>query len=241
MVKQLLSNRWVQLILALLIGVIVGALFYPTKTIEERVKRETALEYESRINSLKESYESKQKVIQDNLKKEQESFRSYKSETSSKIAKLTEENRRLTESSKRQRFKLVKPDGTIIEKEYEENNREEVTSIVTEIRQEFKEKIEETEQKWKKAYKERLVSIKEKLDKREALLKEEHRKEIEKLEKERIVKVNEKKFRVAAGYTTDKDVRVQGGYTLWGPFSIESGIDYREGEVEGFLGVGFGF
>lgn len=241
MVKELVQKRWVQILLALFLGVTVGAVFYPTKTIEERVEKETSKKYELKITELKEQHSEKQSELQTKLEQEQGSLKSYKKDTTEKITSLTRENRKLKESSKRKRFKLVKPDGTIVEKEYEETNREEVTSIVTEVRKEFNEKIAQTEQRWKKVYRERLVKIKEKVDTKIANLKEEHRLEVEKLKKERIVKVNEKKLRVGGGYTTDKDVRVIGGYKLWGPFSIESGLDYREDDIEGFLGLGFEF
>lgn len=248
-IKALLQNRYVQLVGVLLLGITIGALFYPTKSIEERVERETSAEYEKKITEIEAEHKEKEEQLQEKVASEEASRKTLERETSEKIEILTTENRQLKESTKKKRFKLVKPDGTIIEKEYEESNREEVTSIVTEVRKEFDEKIKQTEDRWKKAYRERLVKIKEKQDTLVANLQEEHKIEIEKLKSEKVVKVNEKKFRTEIGYTTDNEVRVGGSYKLWGPISIGGSVDIgtdgiREGSGLGSGGevhIGFGF
>ena len=244
-IKRILQNRYLQLVLVLLLGITIGALFYPTKTIEERVEKETSLKYDKKISEINAKHSQKEEELRLKAVSEENARKTFEKETSKKLTMLTTENRELRESSKKKRFKLVKPDGTIIEREYEETNSEEISSVVTEIREEFDEKIKSTEEKWKKVYKERLVKIKEKQDSIVAKLEEEHKIEIEKLKSEKTVRVNEKSFRLGLGYTSDKEFRIDGSYTLWGPFSIGSSVDLdpsnpsSSGEVS--VGVGFKF
>ena len=67
--KKLLNNKLVQLLLALVVGVAIGALFYPTKEIEERVKQE----YQEKIDKVSEEKETLRKTMTeqvDSLKEE---------------------------------------------------------------------------------------------------------------------------------------------------------------------------
>lgn len=222
---SIIKNRYFQVCVALLLGVGIGVVFYPSKKIKESFEKEISLQYEKKISILKNEHKEREESLQDRLSQEESSRKEYEKESTKKIDTLKSENKRLSESSKRKWFKLIKPDGTVIEKEYEENNREEVVSVITEIKEEFNEKIKSTEEKWKKTFKERLVKIKDKFDLKESKMISDHKKEIEKVKSEKMVSINEKKMRIHGGYTTDKDVRAGMGYSLWGPISIETSID----------------
>lgn len=246
-ISNIIKNRYVQMVLALLLGITIGALFYPTKTIEERVEQETSSQYEKKISELNSNFEKKEQQLLEKVQSEESSRKKLERTTSEKIQKLTTENRQLKESSKRQKFKLVKPDGTIIEREYEENNREEVTEIVTEVRQEFSEKIKETEDKWKKAYTERIKKVQQENRNLITKLKDKHQIEINKLVSDKKVTINEKNLSVRVGYTSDQEMRIGSSYKLWGPFSVGADIDAKpnnnpfKNSGEASIGIGFEF
>jgi hypothetical protein len=235
-----LKNRYVQLALAFIIGGALSALFYVPKTTETREKIEI-LET-SKIELERELDETRTNLRQtrENLDKTTSEFSSFEQETSQKIESLRVENSKLIQSSKRKRLKLVKPDGTIVEKEYEESQSEEVTSVVTEIRQEFDTKVKSIEDKWKRIHKERVSKIVEDYEKR---LKEKKTEVVTKeviVEREKIVKVNEKKLRTEAGYTSEKKIYTHISYPVWGPFFLGGGAssttDFKEPEAR--IGIG---
>lgn len=188
-------------------------------------------EYNKRkIEETKETYKEKlkeEKEIRDSLKEEISEQRELNIELTKRTVILTDENRELKESSKKSRFKLIKPDGTIVEREYEETNREEVSRIVTNIRQEFDTKVKTIENRWKKVYKQRVIELKKERD----LYKEKYTS----LEEETSRKINEKRFTISIGKTIKDNQYIHTTYNFSGPFIISAGtID--TGEV--LLGVG---
>lgn len=235
-----LENRYVQLALAFIIGGALSALFYVPKTTETREKIEI-------LETKKVELERELDETRTNLRQTRESldqtvseYKTFEEETSEKIESLRVENSKLVQSNKRKRFKLVKPDGTIIEKEYEESQSEEVTSVVTEVRKEFDTKVKSIESKWERIHKERVTKIVEEYERR---LKEKKTEIVEKeviVEREKIVKVNEKKLRTEAGYTSDKKVYGHISYPVWGPFFLGGGAasttDFQESEAR--VGIG---
>jgi len=241
-----LKNRYVQTVAAFVIGGFAGVAFYPTKTIEERVYEETKEHYESVLEETKKTHSEESSKLQEQLTQSEQSSKEFKEEVSRNISSLKTENSELRQSQKRRKFKLIKPDGTIIEKEYEESQSSEVTSVVTEVREEFNRKVSSIENKWKTIHQERVKELKKQFEE-ELAKKETQIIEKEKIvEKEKITTINEKKFRVESGVTTDKTLYVYSSYPLWGPFTVGGGfsaggstsnIDFGEARV----GVGISF
>lgn len=243
MVLDLLKKRWVQLSLALLLGVTIGVVFYPSSRTEERERVELL---ESKISELEKSSlekDSKISELSSSLEEVTDEFSSYRKSASERIESLVTENSHLKTSSKKSKYKLVKPDGTVIEKEFEESETEETKTVIAEVRREFDEKIESIENKWKKIHQERVEKIREDYEKR---LKEK-KTEIEVVEKivekEKIVEVNSKKFKVEGGYSTDNKGYTHLSYLLWGPILVGGGfsLDFDGKNPEGRLGLGIEF
>jgi len=241
---KLLKNRYVQITLAAVLGITVGAVFYPTKNIEERVKKQISESYESEIRNLKETSLTTTNQLKEKLEEERTENREFKDETSRKMTSLTTENRELKQSSKRKKFKLVKPDGTIIEKEYEESQSEEISSVVTEVREEFNRKVSSIENKWKKIHTDRVQELKTQYEEAVEQIKLERGERIVTVEKEKIVEVNKKSLRPEVGVTKDKEAYFHVTYSLWGPVFVGGGaaaeIDTKEFS-DARIGVGIGF
>ena len=238
-ITELLKKRGVQVALALFIGITIGALFYPSTTTTERVKKEITEKYELQIKELKEVHASSIKEVEDTLEHREEMNRELREETSRKVASLTTENRQLRQSSKRKKFKLVKPDGTIIEKEYEESQSEEISSVVTEVREEFNRKVSSIENKWKSIHISRVESLKEDFNSKIEKIKSEKKEKIVYVEKEKIVEVNKKKLRPEIGVTSEKEAYIHGTYTLWGPVFVGTGAS-MDIETKAFGDARFG-
>lgn len=214
---EILKNKYVQLGLALFVGITIGAVFYPTSKIEEKYKSQ----YELKETELKQTHSAETQALTESLQKEEASHKSYQEETTKKISTLVTENSSLKSSIKKRKYKLIKPDGTIVEEEFEDSNTESSTSKITEIREEFNKKVSEIEDKWKKVHEERIAVIQKQFDEKLEKAKQESKT----VEQSRTVETNQKKLGIEAGMTTERDYYAHGTYTLWGPVFIGVGAD----------------
>jgi len=230
--KELLKKQEVRYILVLLGGITIGALFYPTKHIEKRVSEK----YETEIASVKETHQKEVQKMQEILSKTEESSRKYKEETEIKISKLTTEVKSLQSKQKTAYYKLIKPDGTIEIKKFSESEVNESTKVVTEIQQEFKQKVEEIENKWKKVHEERVTTIKKQFD----VIEQDYLKQIAELKKEEIVDINKKSFSIEAGVLTNQKIYGHATMDVWGPIMIGVHADTKRDGQDSTVGVGVG-
>lgn len=236
----LLKKKWVQLTIALVVGVTIGALFYPQSRVEERLKKEYKEEYSLKEQETQKEHNKSILELEEKLSISESSNKEKLEETSSKLEKLTQENSYLKQSIKKQKFKIVKPDGTVIEKEIEESNTEQTHSMVTQVREEFTRKVQEIENKWKQIHQDRIVYIRDEYEKELERVRAEQKTIEVVIEKERIVEVNKKKLRTEVGVTTNKDAYAHGSYSLWGPVFIGGGISGTNksfGEIRAGIGL----
>lgn len=215
-----LKNRYVQLALALILGIGAGSLLKDTKTIETKIRKEVSEKHQKEISRISDIHRGEIRQLSTKLKKEETSHKSFKEESNRKVHKLTTENYSLRQKVKKRRYKIVKPDGTIIEKEYEDSETQETSTVVTEIKEEFTRKVASIESKWKKIHKSRVSSIKKTYDEKITKLEKELKEKKSTEEEETKVTINEKKLRTEVGMTFDKEYYGHMSYTIWGPLII---------------------
>jgi hypothetical protein len=243
--RVLWQYDWFKVASSVLFGAAIGAVFYPSKSITERETSKLKERYELKISEIQKTHTEETKTLSEKLVSEEAARKSLEIETSKKVELLTQENKSLKQSSKKQKFKLIKPDGTIIEKEMEQSNSEEVSSVVTSIKEEFNQKVKSIEEKWKKVHEERIAELKKKFDQDIKKTKSEQ-KTVEKIvEKEKIVEVNKKKFRPEVGAAYDKE-ELMGyfhlSYPVVGPVFIGGGVSGNKTKFgEAQLGIGLEF
>jgi len=243
--QQLWQHDWFKMSLSLFLGAAIGVVFYPSKTITERETSKLKESYELKISEIQKTHVEESAKLSEKLTAEESARKSLESSTSKKLEILTQENRNLKISSSKQKFKLVKPDGTILEREIEQTNSEEVSRVVSSIKEEFGQKIKSIEEKWKKVHEERIAALKKRFDQDIEKTRGEQ-KVVEKIvEKEKIVEVNKKKFRPEVGVASDRE-NIMGyfhlSYPVVGPVFIgggASGNKTKFGEVQ--LGLGLEF
>jgi hypothetical protein len=141
---ELLSKEWVRLVGMLLLGVTIGAIFYPTKRIEEKITQK----YEQEIASLKEVHQKEVDSVQEEFVKVASEYHSYHDEMEKKVSSLTVEVRTLQSKQKTAYYKIVKPDGTIEIKKFTESEVNESSKVITQVQEEFKRKVDSIESKW---------------------------------------------------------------------------------------------
>lgn len=230
--KELLKNNLVRYGLVLIAGIAIGAVFYPSKTIETELEQK----YQQQITRLQEEHREKKSELQEQIQKQIAETKEVEQRTEAKLSSVKEENSRLKRQVKERTLKIIKPDGTIVEETYKESQTEVVTKIVTEIRQEFVTKVNSIEKKWEKVHVRRLKKVKEKFDKKI----EEKDKVIASLKKSKKVEINKRDFAIAAGLKTDQDYYVNGSYSLFGPFFLNFHAETNKRFDDQAAGIGFG-
>ncbi len=210
---------------------IAGGVLYPSKTIDERVRQT----YQEKIDKL--TTEKSTLQIEHALKEIAQFKQSLikQEEINKKVSVLKIENRSLREKTKERWFKLIKPDGTIVEKRYRESDKQETSKIVTYIKEEFTRKVKSIENSWKRIHKEQVTKIKEQHSKEIAEKKE----IIAKLDKHKVTKINERKFGLAVGMMSDRDYFSNISYDIAGPFFIDLQIE-SNGSDSNSAGIGIG-
>lgn len=230
--KDLLSKEWFRLLGMLLIGITIGAVFYPTKSIEEKLTKT----HQEEIQTLKQSHS---KEVQDVTEKYTSSLKENKElrvESEHKITKLSSEIRSLQSKQKTAYYKLIKPDGTIEIKKFSESEVNESSKVVTQIQEEFKTKVEQIETKWSEIHKDRVTKLQKEFDSKESSYK----KTIDELQYSKTVKVNEKHFGIEAGFLSDKKHYGHATYDMWGPVYIGIHGEFNKEFNDNKLGAGVG-
>jgi hypothetical protein len=115
----------------------------------------------------------------------------------------------------------------------------ESTQVVTQIQQEFKQKIDSIESKWKSIHESRVVEIQKQFDSKET----EYKKTIEELTKTKTVSINEKHFTLEGGALSDREYYLHTTYDVWGPIflGLHGEINKETDAKKVGLGVGIKF
>ena len=210
--KKIFKSRIAQLILTLVAGVAIGAVFYPTKNIEERVKQE----YEQKIEKIITEHKSTEQSLEEQIDSLKEEKTTLRIETSTRINKLTFEIRELESKKKETFYKLIKPDGTIEEKRYSESEVSESSQVVTQVREEFDRKVTEISERWQRVHTNRVKKLKEEFDKKES----EYKQTIAKFESEKKIQINPKRYGVEVGFTSQDSYYGHVNVDVFGPVFI---------------------
>ena len=206
------ESRVVQFALVAFVSAAAGALLYPTKHIEETYKEhyEQVLAKEREV-SAKRELEAKEAYTKELINVNQK-----KQELEVKVSSLTIEVKDLKSKQKTAYYKIVRPDGTIEIKRFTESEVTESTQVITQIQQEFKQKVEEIESKWEKVHKERVTKLQEQFSSKE----KEYQKTIRDLEQTKVVDINKKNGGLEVGMLTNGNVYIHPTYDLFGPFFV---------------------
>jgi hypothetical protein len=235
MIQELLKKPAIKYALTLLFGLILGAVFYPTKNIEEKVSQK----YEQEIASLKEQHSKELTRSKETLDASVRQYSQQLSEKEKKISILMSQVTDLKSKQKTVYYKVIKPDGTIEIKKFSETEVSESTKVVTQIQEEFKEKLAAIEKKYEEIHTKRVVELKKEFNSKE----QEYKKTIASLEQSKTTTANPKKFGAEVGYNTEKQYYIHGTGTLVGPLFLGlHGESNRQTDKKSIgLGIGINF
>lgn len=233
--KDLWKNIWIRYVVILLIGMGIGAVFYPSKsTVSEDIYK-----YKEEISRLEQEKVNIQKEYVDLFNRSEKENKEYRERATHQIISLRAENYKLKSKVKESKFKLVKPDGTIEERWFKESETDVVSSVVTKIRSEFDQKIVSIENKWKKVHEQRTQKIRSDYEKKIAEFKSKESSTISKKK----VDTNKRSFGLSLGITSEKDYFSSATYDIYGPFFLDLhlGSDRQFQDKEVGIGLGIRF
>jgi len=233
-VKQAFANSPVlRYVAVLVLGIAIGAVFYPTKRIEEKLR----IQYEQQISQLKETNQKTVASLQQSLDKSESDSKNLQVTTTQKIAKLTTENSQLKSKKSENYSKIVHPDGTIEIRDIKDSEVDQNQQVVVSIKQEFDQKVKDIETRYAKIHEQRVQQIQQDFSQKE----EKYQSTIASLQKDKTVTVNPKSFGIEAGVMTNKDYYGHVTYDIFGPVFLGAGAQFGPTDNAGSVGLGIRF
>ena len=237
---EMLKNKYVQVLGALFIGITIGAVFYPTSEIIETTEKRVEKKYEEKITKINEEHTKSTKSLTDTINTMTKSRTKYEEEVSKSKSSYEKTIRDLKSKVTEKTYKLIKPDGTIIEKSFKHSETEEHNAYVKSVTEEFNRKIQSIEDRWEDIHKKRVAVVKEESDRYH---KEKYDKKLEERMEEHISKItrtNMKKYNLELGYTSSEKLYLHSSYNMWGPVLIGAHVDGKTGATDMSAGLGLG-
>ena len=229
-VKEVLKNGYVQLALTFVAGLVIGALFYPSRTIVKEVK----IEDTTRIEKLQHEKDSMELNHKEQINAMQEAMRNTQHEYTQQIDKLTSQIRTLKSKSKTSYYKIVKPDGTVEIRKETSNDTEESEQLAQTYKQQYEEKLKEVETKWQTISEQKVEQVKQVYEEKIKSLEIEHHDE-DRYSKEEI---NKRSTGFEVGYLSSKNYCLHVDRDVFGP--VYFGVHGEMGPAGSAAGAGFG-
>jgi len=229
---KLFNNKYIQFVLVLIVGMGIGAIFYPSKT----MTKEETFKLEQKIERLQTEKKNTETFYEKQIAKQEKRHKEFKEDITKKTESLKEENFKLKQKVSEKKFKIVRPDGTIEEKWFKESETNIISSTVAKIKSEFTRKVSEIKSKWSLIHEQRIKKI-----------KETYKKKIVELESNRVkthkktkVEINKRSFGVSLGYTSQKKYFSSIMYDVYGPFFLDLHLGSNKDLTNKETGIGIG-
>ena len=221
-------------IATLIVGVVVGAVFYPSKRQTEHLKKT----YEQQLSQVRQEHAREISMLEEKYKLALEEHKSKLAEYDKRVITLTAEIRSLRSKQQTSRYKIVHPDGTVEEKEFTKMETSESSKMISKIREKFNAKVAEIETKWMQIHRDKVSEIKREFDRKES----EYKSTIASLERRVTVEINPRRFGLEVGLTDLRQYYLHATADLAGPifFGVHGQSSSSGDRLGGVIGVGVG-
>ena len=230
-VQTLKSNVYVRYVVILLVGITVGAVFYPSKNIKESISKQ----YEQQIQTLQQQHSSEIQSLQQTYQTSLSQEQSKTVEAQGKIDSLTTQVTELQSHKTTNYYKIVHPDGTVEIKQSTEDDTDSNSQIASQVQQEWQSKMDEQAKTLQTQYQQTISSMQQQM----SSMTQTYQQTIATMQETKTVQDNPKKFGIEAGRMTNTDYYGHVTYDLWGPFEI--GVHAEFGSTTNSAGAGIGF
>jgi len=222
--QALAQQKWFQLLAALMIGMAVGAIFYPKKNTEEKTTEQIASQYEQQIQQLTQKQATEVKTLNDKITSEETDKQQIQQTMSQQIQTLNTENDSLKQSSTKTISKVVKPDGTVIENETDNSTSDSTKSDIAKAQSDFNSQLTAVQEQDKKHEEDVVSQVTQQLNEQISTLKTQIASSTTKIETDKKTESNPSKLRPEIGITSNLNGYVHATYTLFGPVFVGAGV-----------------
>lgn len=223
------NSKVLQFALTLLVGVAIGALFYPTKHIEETVSKK----YEQQISQLNTQHYAELASMKSSYDKQLSDSKTVIASSQKTITSLRSSVQQLKTASHYTDYKIVHPDGTIEEKKVLDKSSDDTSTVVSQVQAEYKTQLSAIETKYETLHQQRVQEISKSYDSQIATLKT----TISSMQSTKVEDTNKKNYGIEAGALSNSSYYVHGNADVFGPVFI--GIHGEAGSSNG-IGAGLG-
>lgn len=226
----LMKNQLVRYVIVLLVGITVGAVFYPTKKVTETLTKK----YEQQIQTLNEVHSQELQTSKSELDKVTSESKTEQEQSQAKISQLTTQVHDLQSSKKTTYYKIIHPDGTVEVRETTDAESTESDTVATQIQAEYQQKLDTATQQLEKTHQDQITSLTNDFNSKA----QSYEQTISSLQKTKTVETNPKTTSIEAGVMNDKDYYIHATHDLWGPVFL--GVQGELGSGGDRIGAGLG-
>jgi hypothetical protein len=230
---KVLSNRYAQLGVAVLVGALATVFLYPTKTIEQNVADEYQLIIDRKVKEQKDITTQVQKLLDEQTSKNstlESQYRQLVTEFNSKITEMQSHRVETTHT-------ITRPDGSSETWTSLETQDSMTEKIISELKSDYESKLKQSESDWSK-----------KLETEVTKTSEQYKIQIAELQKElathnesTVTTINAKKLGVEVGATSEFRGYVHATYDLWGPIFVGAHVEGNRTNTSAGGGLGIRF
>ena len=228
--KESLNNRFVQLGLALFVGLVIGALFYPSRTTVKTTQVEDTEQYQK----LEHDKEAMELHYKEQIDVYNEASRNTQEQLNNQIDKLNEEVKTLSSKSKSSYYKIVHPDGTVEIHKETQNDTEQTDQIAESYKQQYQKQLQDAQTSWQASSDKKVSDLKSDYDKQISDLQT----KIHSSETYSKEEVNKRTTGIEAGLLTSGNYYLHVDRDLFGPIYL--GVHGEMGRAGASAGGGLG-
>lgn len=206
------ASRPAQFGLVFLGGAVIGALFYPTKHVEEKLQKT----YQQQISTLTQQHSQELSKMQTTFESQTQQLTQTNTQLTSKVNELTSQVTNLKTHQSKTFYKIVHPDGTIEERASSVKDSDEEQQITEQVQTEVDQKVQATTQLLTTQFQQQISEMQKTWDSKEQT----YQQTISTLTQSKVVDTNAKRFVLDAGALTNADYYGHITYSLLGPIVI---------------------
>ena len=223
---------WLKYILAYAVGVAMGAFFYPTRQIKETMQQQ----FQQEMQTTQQESAKELATVNDKYASTLREYASYREDTEKELTKLNVTVMQLQDRKRTYDYKIVKPDGTVIEQHYTEDDVNEANQVIQQTQEEYKQQVTSITQTLKDQYSSTISSMQKDFDSKTQT----YQAEIASLKSTKSETIGQKQFGIELGETSARATYLHGTFDLLGPIML--GLHGSVGsETQVGAGIGFRF
>ena len=210
--ETLKKNPWLLSILTLVIGIVLGVVFYPTKKIEEKYQEQYSWKYERENELLRETNDNVMQQLTELQVTSREVIEKQEAELNQLRTKVTEYESNTHEDT----TIIIRSDGSKEIRRIKDTHTKELTKVTEELNSKWEKKLEFTEL----IHQQKVQTLTEEYQEKLSLKEKEHQKVVESIKSSKVTTINQKRFGLEVGILTNLNYYSHATMDVAGPVFV---------------------